>query len=306
SLAAIAEQFQTSLNGTVGSRVLEDLEDLPVRIRYAADNRSSTDQVSTLRLSTPGSHTWIPAVALGELKLRPELPSITRRNGERINDIYGFLRQGALPIEVTQAVLTKLHNGAIELPPGYRIEIAGDSAEQQQAIGQLLAYVPTLATLMIATLVLSFRSFTLAGLIGVVAVFSVGMGMLALWVGGYPLGFNPIIGSAGLIGVAINGSIVVLAAIRSNPSAGLGDANAVIDETLGATRHIVSTTLTTVAGFMPLLLFTGGDFWPPLAVVIAGGVGLSALLSLIFTPALYLLLTGLKKVPVGLATVPRI
>jgi multidrug efflux pump subunit AcrB len=129
----------------------------------------------------------------------------------------------------------------------------------------LLTYVPVLATLMISALVLSFRSFALAGLIVVVAVLSVGLGMLSLWAGGYPLGFNPIIGSAGLIGVAINGSIVVLAAVRANPAARNGDRNAIVDETIGATRHIVSTTLTTVAGFMPLLLFTGGDFWPPLA-----------------------------------------
>jgi multidrug efflux pump subunit AcrB len=55
-------------------------------------------------------------------------------------------------------------------------------------------------------------------------------------------------------------------------------------------RHIVSTTLTTVAGFMPLLLLSGGNFWPPLAIVIAGGVGLSGLLSLILTPAAYRLI----------------
>ena len=41
-----------------------------------------------------------------------------------------------------------------------------------------------------------------------------------------------------------------------------------------------------------LLLFTGGDFWPPLAIVIAGGVGLSAILSLVLTPAAYRLLAG--------------
>jgi multidrug efflux pump subunit AcrB len=38
---------------------------------------------------------------------------------------------------------------------------------------------------------------------------------------------------------------------------------------------------------MPLLLFSGGDFWPPLAIVIAGGVGLSGLLSLVLTPVAY-------------------
>ncbi len=294
TLGDVAAQFQAALDGRIGGRVLEDLEDLPVRIRYAPEQRRTLDQTSTLRLRTPGSDTWIPATALGEMKLRPEPASITRRNGERVNHIHGFLRQGTLPIKVTRAVQSQLDAGILNLPPGYRVEVAGDSAEQQEAIRQLLAYVPLLATLMIGSLVLSFGSFALAGLIAIVAVFSVGLGLLSLSVGGYPLGFNPIIGSAGLVGVAINGSIVVLASIRGNPLARRGDPAAMIDETVAATRHILSTTLTTIAGFMPLLLFSGGDFWPPLAVVIAGGVGLSGLLSLLLTPAVYLLMQRRK------------
>ncbi|MCB1773888.1 MAG: efflux RND transporter permease subunit, partial [Gammaproteobacteria bacterium] len=67
-------------------------------------------------------------------------------------------------------------------------------------------------------------------------------------------------------------------------------------------RHIVSTTLTTVAGFMPLLMFAGGDFWPPLAIVIAGGVGLSGVLSLVFTPAVYRLIYRPKGSPATAGT----
>ncbi len=290
TLGDIARQFQAALDGQVGGHVLEDLEALPIRIRYSGSDRDTPDSISTLSLNSPGTQQWIPANAFGVMRITPELQGITRYNGERINKISGYLRQGALPIEVTRAVLEEIDRGGLKLPPGYRIELAGDSAEQQRAMGQLLTYAPVLVMLMVATLVLSFRSFALAALIGVVAVLSVGLGMLSLWMGGFPLGFNPIIGTAGLIGVAINGSIVVLAAIRANPRACSGDSPAIIDETLGATRHIVSTTLTTVAGFIPLLLFSGGDFWPPLAVVIAGGVGLSGLLSLVLTPAAYRLM----------------
>ena len=290
SLGNLSGQLEAALDGRLAGEALEDLQDLPVRIRYRAADRRSIEALSSLRLTVDGQARWVPAVALGELELRPALQAITRRNGERVNEVLAFLRQGALPIEIANAVQAELGSGAIEIPSGYRIELAGDSAEQQRAIGQLLTYVPVLATLMVATLVLSFRSFALAGLIGAVAVLSVGLGMLSLWAAGFPLGFNPIIGTAGLVGVAINGSIVVLAAIRADRRARAGDAGAIVDVTVGATRHIVSTTLTTVAGFMPLLVFSGGDFWPPLAVVIAGGVGLSGLLSLLFTPAAYVLI----------------
>ena len=59
---------------------------------------------------------------------------------------------------------------------------------------------------------------------------------------------------------------------------------------MGATRHILSTTLTTIGGFLPLLIFVGGDFWPSLAIVLAGGVGGSMILALLYVPAVYVLL----------------
>lgn len=124
---------------------------------------------------------------------------------------------------------------------------------------------------------------------------SVGLGFFSLWLSGLPLGFNPILGSAGLIGVTINGSIVVIAAIKANKVANSGDHVEIVRETMGCSRHILSTTLTTVGGLIPLLLFAEGSFWPPLAVVIAGGVGFSVILSLFFTPAVVALITRGKK-----------
>ncbi len=298
TLGGIAGQFQNALEGAVGGRVLEDLEDLPVRVRYATMERGDTARLATLRLVSPAAPDgWVPAQALGELKLRPETASITRRNGERVNRVEGWIRPDALPIDVTRELQQHMADEGFRLAPGYRLELAGDSAEQREAVGLLLAYAPLLACLMLASLVSSFRSFRIAGIIGVVAILSVGLGMLSLWAGGYPLGFNPILGTAGLVGVAINASIVILAAIRADPDAHNGDPAAIVRETLGATRHIVSTTLTTVAGFLPLLFFSGGDFWPPLAVVIAGGVGLSITLGLMLTPAAYRLILPQREPP---------
>ena len=56
---------------------------------------------------------------------------------------------------------------------------------------------------------------------------------------------------------------------------------------------MVATTLTTMVGFIPLIL-GGGGFWPPLAVTIAGGVGGATLLGLYLGPAAYRLLLGEK------------
>ena len=111
---------------------------------------------------------------------------------------------------------------------------------------------------------------------------------------GYPFGFMAIVGTMGLIGVAINDTIVVLAAIRDDELAKAGDAEAMTGVVVRSTRHVLATTLTTIAGFIPLLV-QGGGFWPPLATAIAGGVAGATVLALVFGPASYLLLMCPKR-----------
>ena len=105
-----------------------------------------------------------------------------------------------------------------------------------------------------------------------------------------PLGFNAIVGSLGLLGISINSSIVVLSLLQGNAAARADDVLAQREIVVDATRHIVATTLTTMGGFIPIIL-TGDVFWLPLATAIAGGVAGSALLALYFTPAAYRLMT---------------
>ena len=287
TLVDIAKQLQFLLAGSLGGTILEGTEEVPIRIKLANKNRDQISDLQTLVILSDkltAQQQWMPLSALGEFKLVPTLSSITRENGERVNRIEAFLLPGAMAIDVGNQVRQELENIEFSLPKGYRIQMAGDSDEQNKALGALTIYAPVLLVLMITTLILSFKSFKLAMVITSVAVLSVGFGMLSLWISGLPIGFNPLLGCAGLIGVAINGSIVVIAAVNANSAAKQGQLDEIVSETLGCSRHILSTTFTTVGGFIPLLLFSGGSFWPPLAVVLAGGVGFSVILSLVYTP----------------------
>ncbi|MEL7297798.1 MAG: efflux RND transporter permease subunit, partial [Pseudomonadota bacterium] len=288
TLSEVAGQLQAGLEGRVGGSVQENRESLPIRIRFPASSRDELSRVAAMSLVGNGES--ISALNLGDFEIVPESSSISRFDSTRANKLLAYLRPDALPVDVSNNVLAALDAAGFELPAGYRLRAEGDSDAQADAIGNLTTYLPILLMLMLATIILSFRSLRLASVIAVVAIASVGLGMLSLWLGGYPRGFNAVIGVAGLIGVAINGTIVVIAAIRADAAACTGDTESIVEQTVGATRHIVSTVFTTIGGFVPLIFFSGGDFWPPLAVVIAGGVGFSMTLSLFFTPAIYRLL----------------
>ena len=283
--AAIARQLDSTLEGSLGGSVLESTEELPVRVRLVQGDRGDLDSLSSLDLLSDGKS--IPLDALGNIELLPDIASIARRNGQRINTVFGYIPAGELPADVLADFETTWKKGGIELPQGYRLDYGGEAEARGTAEGNLFSTVGILVVLMAATLVLSLRSFTLAGAIGAIAVAAVGLSLAALKVFDYPLGFMAILGTLGLVGLAINDSIVVLVALQADPQARQGNPDAIRAVVTRSTRHVLTTTLTTIAGFTPLLLDRAG-FWPPLAVAIAGGLGGATLLALFFIPCLYL------------------
>ena len=290
----IAQQLNANLEGNTGGSILENTEELPVRVRLSHSDRANLDQITTLNLvpsnqQSPENPATLPLSSLGQIQLVPETAVITRRSGQRVNIVQGFIKAGVLPSTVLADFQQRLKDSNFQLPPGYSMEWGGESAESNQAMENLFSIVGILIVLMVAILVLSFNSFRSAGIILLVAMGSVGLALLSLWIFGYPLGFMAILGTVGLIGVAINDSIVVLAAIRNDPLAKKGELPAMLKVIVRSTRHVITTTITTIAGFIPLFL-DGGEFWPPLAICIAGGVGGATLLALFFVPCAYLLL----------------
>ena len=289
--SAIANQLNSNLEGTSGGSILESTEELPVRVRLSAANRDRLNDITSLDLlSSQGNNTVdsIPLSSLGKATLKPELAKISRYNGQRVNTVQGFLTPGVLPDKALTDFKQHIANANWQLPNGYSYEFGGEAEQKNNALGGLISTVGVLAVLMVTTLVLSLGSFRLAAVIGVVAIASFGLGLFSIWLFGYSFGFNPIIGTVGLIGVAVNDSIVVLAAIQQHPIAKTGNKKAIREVVLHSTRHVIATTLTTAIGFVPLLL-DGGEFWPPLAIAIAGGVIGATLLALYLIPAAYLI-----------------
>lgn len=289
--SAIARQLNQDLDGSLGGSILESTEELQVRTRLSSGDRNNLERIASLSISShqPNGNS-IPLDALGDIKLVPKIASINRRNGQRLNSIQGFIPAGVLPATVLTEFKQRLENSSLQtLPPGYSFEFGGEAADRNKAVGNLMSLLGVILVLMIATLVLSFGSFRSAGIIALVGVFAIGLGLFSLWLFDYPLGFMAILGIVGLIGVAINDSIVVLAGLHANPAVRNRDLKSIRETIVGSTRHILTTSFTTIAGFIPLWL-DGGDFWPPLAVCIAGGVGGATLLALSFVPCLYLIL----------------
>ncbi len=300
-LVAAAQQLDQLAEGATGGSLIEGSEDIPVRTRLANAARDSSQEIGNLNLVAPagsslaesGAFPGIPLSALGSGRLVPAETQIRRKDGERINTIQGYLQRDVLPEEALKDFQALLAAAPLDLPSGYRLEWGGDSDERAETVQNLAASAGIIMVLTVATIVLTFNSFRLSMITGVVAVLSMGLSLFALAVFQYPFGINALIGVIGSIGVSINAAIIILTAMQKDPGAAAGDPEAMRRVVSTASRHIVSTTVTTFGGFLPLIL-AGGGFWPPFAMSIAGGVLLSTVVSLYFTPSAYALLARWK------------
>lgn len=301
----VAAQLRLGLDGAPAGTVLEETEEIGVMVRANEPMRSAVTGVEGLALlggSAPAisslmpRYEGIPLTSLGAGNLVSETATIPRYDGRRMNEVKAYLVAGTLPAPVLTSFRERLDAAGFRLPPGYSMSFGGEEAERDQAVGNLMANVGIIMVAMVASLVLSFASYRNAMIVGLVGVMSLGLGLGSLWLFGYSFGFMAIVGSMGLIGVAINDSIVILAGIEEDPAAKAGDTDAIVEVVMTGTRHVISTTLTTVAGFLPLVL-AGGGFWPPLAVAISGGVGGATLLALYFVPAAYRLRWKRQVIP---------
>ncbi len=293
----IARQLNSQMEGATGGFVLQATEQIPVRVRTMKSRRQSLADLQDIDLvlaAPPGSAGGsanvsakrVPLNAVATLGLKPKTATVSRENSIRMQEVQAYLAAGTLPSTVLARLKQRLNDGAIEIPPGYRMTFGGEASKRNDAVGNLLASVGVLVAAIIMTLVLSIGSFRSAAVIGAVAIMAIGFGGISLYAFGYPFGFMAIVGIMGLLGIAINDSIVVLTALRHHPEASRGSATAIVDVTLHETRHVLATTFTTIAGFVPLIL-SGGGFWPPMAIAIAGGVVGCTILALIFVPATF-------------------
>lgn len=304
NFGSIARQLETQLEGVTGGSIVEVSEELPIRVRVDNGARDSVSAVADINLLGPnsdeairrGAYPGIPISALGDVVVVPSKTPINRLDGERVNTVQAVVARDLLPEVALLEVQNRIAESGLKLPPGYRLEVGGDSDARAETMRNLLGPLGLIMALTVATIVMTFGSYRLSAVTGCVAILSIGLSLLALAIFKYPFGIQAVIGVIGSIGVSINAAIILLTALQEDPAALRGDADAIAKRVLAQSRHIISTTVTTFGGFLPLIL-AGGGFWPPFAMAIAGGVLFSTVVSFYFVPPAFMLLTRRGSLP---------
>ncbi len=244
---------------------IEQLSDIAI---YHGRNKLSLSTISEDRIS------YLPA-AIHHLDL------------QRTASIYAETKEGYTYNDVLTQLLPRL--AQMDFPRGVSYQIAGAAKESSEANKSLGNALPIGVILLLVFLLIEFNSFkkVLIILITVPLAFSgVPFGLLLT---GTPFGFTATLGVLALVGIVVNNAIVLLDLIQRNQDQGMALAQAIEQAVARRTRPIILTTLTTIAGLLPLVM-TKSTLWPPLAWSIISGLTVSTALSLLVIPAMYQLL----------------
>jgi Cu(I)/Ag(I) efflux system membrane protein CusA/SilA len=291
----VQETVETAIGGQTVTTAVEGRERYPITVRYARDFRSDLESLRRVRLATPDG-AQVPLGQLARLRLRTG-PSMLRDEGGSLA-AYVFV-DTSRPIAdyVRDAKLAVAQQ--VKLPPGYRLDWAGQYRYLERAKERLSIVVPL--TLLIIFLLLFFNSGSAAEatLVMLAVPFSLVGAFWLLWLLGYNLSVAVWVGLIALAGLDAETGIVMLLYLdlawrERKPQTRSEARQAILDGAVKRIRPKVMTVATILAGLVPVLWShgTGADVMKRIAAPMVGGVITSALLELAVYPALYIVWKG--------------
>ena len=229
----------------------------------------------------------VPLGQIARLEFRASPPLIQHHDRERSVTVTSQVRTGYNTDRVTKAALAQL--ASVRLPAGYRLQAAGEIESRQDSFGGIGSAVVIATFMILAILVLEFRTFRSTLIVASVIPLGVVGGIVALWLTGNTLSFTAMIGFVALVGIEIKTSILLVDFTNQLRAQGVPLQDAI--RRAGEVRFlaIVLTTMTAIGGLLPLAL-QGSSLYSPLAWVIIGGLVSSTLLARLVTPVMYTLL----------------
>ena len=291
SSQAVANALQGVATGQTVTQVRDDIYLVDVVARAKDEQRMSLDTLQSLQLPLPdGGVAPLSQIATFEFGL--ERPLIWRRDRMPTLTVQADPAPGLTPETAVAALAPAVAALNASLPPSYHIATGGTVEESAESQGSVFARIPLMLFLMTTFLMIQLQSFSrmflvLAivpmGLIGIIA---------ALLIANKPLGFVAILGILSLLGMIARNAVILVEQIEIERGQQPHPWKAVVDATVSRFRPIVLTAVSTVLGLIPIAPTV---FWGPMAFAVMGGLLVATVLTLIVTPALYVVWFGVKE-----------
>ena len=281
-----ASYLSAAMNGSTQSFYREDGDEYDIRVRYAPEFRTSIEDIENIIIyNNMGKGVRIKDVGTVIETLTP--PSIQRKNRERLITVSGVVTNGVAlsdAVATTDAILADT-----EIPSELAVEIGGSYEDQQDMFSDLIMLLAMIIILVYIVMASQFESFMSPFVIMFSIPFAFVGVLLGLWVTGTPLGTMGMIGILILMGIVVKNGIVLIDYTILMRERGKSVAEASVIAAKSRLRPILMTTLTTVLGMIPMAVGQGegSEMWRSLGMVVAWGLSISTLVTLVIIPTVY-------------------
>lgn len=295
TMQGIAAEISNSINGVTATQLKANGQETDVVVILRDEDRS--DQVDLEKLFVMNQSGQKIALANIASVSRATGPvSISREDEMRVVHVVGGLAPGYASSAAEQDIREVLDTYLVADDAVF-IDFGGDFADMSamfRHVGIILALALTLVFGVMASLFESFRNpFIILLSIPLMLVGIVGIYLIT----GEAFSLISAIGTVILAGIVVNNGIVLIEYINLLRNRGMDIRTACIEAGGSRLKPILMTSLTTIFGMLPLAFFggQGAEQIQPIGQTIIGGMAISTLMTIFFTPTLYRLFNSDKK-----------
>ncbi|HSO19145.1 MAG TPA: efflux RND transporter permease subunit, partial [Desulfosarcina sp.] len=291
TMGDIARQLRQGFYGEEALRIQRGKNDVKVQVRYAEADRRSLYTIEQARVRTPDGR-QIPLAEVAESVSSRAYSLIRRVDRKRVITVSSDIDED---VGNASKIVTDLRTGFLpglmRRYPGMRYDLEGQEKRTEESLDSLKKGF-TLALMGIFLLLATqFRSYIQP----VIIMMAIPFGLIGAIIGHLVMGLAftiiSIFGIVALSGIVVNDSLILIDFINRAHRGGMAVEEAVIQSGRSRFRPVQLTSITTIAGLFPLLLERSfqAQFLIPRAVSISFGLLAATLLTLLYVPALYLI-----------------
>ena len=288
TLDQLASTVRASYYGSEVMRLQRGRHEVKLMVRYPEAERRSLAQFEEIRIRTPGGE--IPLPELADRTIQRAYSQIVRIDQQRAITVSANVDEAVGNAQrVTDDLRQNFLPALFDEFPGLSVHWEGQREQTSESMQSLFAgfFVAMFGIYLLLTI--QFRSYTQPLIIMAVIPFGMTGAILGHYVQGMPLTFFTMMGVVALSGVVVNDSIVLVDFINRRVAEGMVLDVALLQAGRQRFRPVLLTTITTIAGLLPILLERSmqAQLLIPMATSLSCGLALATMWILLLVPLMY-------------------
>ncbi len=281
----IGQQLRTAFDGDLVQIFQDGADEVEVRVQLPEREREQINTLERINIRTPAGE-FVPLTSVAQWTVRHGFEVLRHAEGELALEVSAEVNPDINNVNNILALLEETTLQEIKQKYWVNYSLEGRAADQKETMSDMKSGAMLGMILIYIVLAWVFSSYGWPLVVMSIIPFGLVGALWGHWIQGIDLTLLSVFGFFGLSGIVVNDSIILVSFYQRLRDKGLMVKEALIEASVQRLRAVLLTSLTTIAGLLPLLFETSlqAQFLIPMAVSIAFGLAFSTVLVLIIIP----------------------